>query len=116
MRQKISNTVEQRLLAFFRTKRCVVTGDENAEWHHLDDDPTNSVFENILPLGSNLNSPALRDARLRADKGNLGALNGQLAPRSLIQTAAWWFNVNWKTANAYACARLAFHVADRYRR
>lgn len=55
-RVRIPPAVDRDLRSFYGKKQCVVTlNDLNAEWHHLDEDNRNSIFQNLIPLERNLN-------------------------------------------------------------
>jgi hypothetical protein len=110
-----SPVVERRLRRYFGGKRCVVTGNDlDAEWHHLDDDPSHSTFANLLPLSSSLNRH-LRDLRNRATAKRMLTMSPRLGPRYLERTARNLFDL-WDVARSYGCARLAFFVLSSYLR
>lgn len=93
---------------------CIVTGSEDYQWHHLDDDPSNTTFQNLVPLGSRLNS-FLAGVRARTDRGDSPYLRAELSPHHLSTQATAYFNM-WELGRAYGCARLAYFVSRDYLR
>lgn len=85
----------------------------NTNWHHLDDDSSNRVLGNFVPVGSGFNT-ALRDAYKNSQGGEVGFLKrSELVPDRLLDQAAIWHG-KWQTALAYGCARLSYYVATMY--
>lgn len=114
MRATISRTTERALRQYFGGKRCIVTGAVlAAQWHHLDDDATNSTFRNLLPVNAAFNLK-LRDARRVEARESQSLLPGRLAPDALLYQASLWHAGHWETGLAYGCARLSFYVGRCY--
>ena len=91
-----------RLLeSYYGGKQCVVTKSDHAEYHHLDDDDSNSTFVNLIPLASTFNCPILRDARTRQRKSLVVTLPAELDPNNLLRRAHLHF-AQWDIALAYA--------------
>lgn len=111
-RQKIPPSVRAALGRYYGGKRCVVTKTPYTEYHHLDDDSSNSVFENLVPLAATFNCPELRDAKVNS-RNSLGVLSAQLEPEALLDQARLHFAM-WETALAYGCARLSYFIATYY--
>lgn len=90
---------------FMGDLRCVVTG-EPADWYHLDGDPCNNALGNLVPLCERLgnNLDGLRD-------GKKPARLEELSPGHLDNLAAV-NHQHWRTAAAYGCAHLAFHLGE----
>src|SRR4051812_45921413 len=109
-RKRLSLRIARRLETYFGEKRCVVSGTEHAEYHHLDEDDTNTTFVNLVPLGATFNSPVLRDAKKVSP--NL-LIRAELNPNTLLHTAHKHFSV-WNVPAAYGCARLAYFIAKLY--
>ena len=112
-RQKLSKNVERELERYYGGKRCIVTKNKSCEYHHIDDDDTNTSFVNLVPLMSTFNSPKLRDARKKQKKSNPVVLPAQLDPEALITQADLHFK-QWDIALAYGCARLAYFIGINY--
>ena len=114
-RQKLSAEVEQKLERYYGGRRCVVTKNSVCEYHHIDDDASNTTFVNLLPLASDLNCPELRDAHVAAVKGRDFILLAVLQPEYLMHQADLHF-ANWDISLAYGCARLASFIGKNYYR
>ena len=117
-RRSLSRELEARLERYFDdSKVCVVTNSVEAEWHHLDDNKSNTVFTNLVPLATSLNRN-LRDVRKRATSyegsEQVLVLRPTLQPEKLLDQASINFS-KWKVGRAYGCARLAFYVGKQYR-
>jgi hypothetical protein len=59
-RRRISDALERQLTKFYGGKRCVVTGVTEdtgvaIDWAHLDEDRSNTTFDNVVPLSSGFN-------------------------------------------------------------
>lgn len=89
--------------------QCVVTGSPGYELHHLDDDPSNSTFANMIPLDGDLNI-RLRDMANEAKKGRPVVPVSLLASKTLLAHADFCAGI-WKTGSAYGAARLAGFAA-----
>lgn len=85
--------------------RCIVTS-EPADWHHLDGDPCNNAIGNLVPLSERLrnNLDGLRAGR-KEDRLQ------EISPAYLSNLAAL-HHKHWRTAAAYGCAHLAFHMGE----
>ncbi len=112
-RKKLSRTCKRQLETYYGEPCCVIDGTSHCEYHHLDDDDTNTSFVNLVPLGSSWNCPVLRDARRNHSIDRDVDLPVQLEPDYLIREAAQHFS-RWNTPQAYGCARLAHFVARSY--
>jgi hypothetical protein len=112
-RQNPSESVKRELEHYYGGKRCVVTKNDACEYHHIDDDDSNTSFVNLVPLKSTFNSPKLRDARKKQKKSEPVVLSSDLDPEALIHRANWHF-ARWDIALAYGCARLAFFIGMNY--
>lgn len=94
----------------FGPLRCVVT-NEAAELHHLDDNDSNTVAENLVPISADLNKH-LHAIRLEAQAGNPRLLlQAVVEPKYLAAHAATRFAV-WDVGPAYGAARLACFVSS----
>lgn len=117
-RRRPSRAVIKALGAFFAGPRCVVSDlppDKlRPERHHLDDDPSNSEFPNLIPLAHHHNDFLGKVALSAAHTKFVGDL-GALDPTRLMSTARECFNI-WHSGSAYGCSRLAFWVARRYQK
>lgn len=109
-RQTISVPVQRDLLRFYRRKRCVVGGTE-ADWHHLDEDPANSVFENLVPLGHSPNG--ILSGLDRTESRTPFVFTPDLLPERLISRAQTLY-YDWDVAGAYGCSRLAVFIGRKY--
>lgn len=54
-RQQISAEIMRSLAMFFGNRLCIVDGTENPQHHHLDENPANSIRENLVPINGTLN-------------------------------------------------------------
>jgi hypothetical protein len=91
----------------------VVTNSPDSEYHHIDEDASNTVFANLIPVGSTFNSPILRDTRQRFKKSRDAVLPADLDPAALTLRANLHF-AQWNVARAYGCARLAYFIAKNH--
>jgi len=108
-RKPISPQVLRQLHEYYGGKRCVVLNEPmSVDWHHLDDDDTNSTFENLVPLSRDFNLN-LRDVRDHPDT----PLDPRLDPEILLARARLHFAA-WEPALAYGAARLAKFIASQY--
>ncbi|HEX9737088.1 MAG TPA: hypothetical protein VGG06_34420 [Thermoanaerobaculia bacterium] len=114
-RKKLSHGCKSQLENYYGEPRCIIDGTTHVEYHHLDDDDTNTTFVNLIPLGANWNCPVLRDARRTRRLDRDVDLPAQLEPDYLIREAAQHF-ARWHTPQAYGCARLAHFIARSYLR
>ncbi len=113
MRKGFSSQEIKKLKEFYGAKKCVVQGNTiSAHWHHLDDDSSNSVFTNAVPLeaGFNVN---LREARKAALKKERFEPKDALWPGQLLLTAKS-HSTEWDNGSAYGCSRLACFIATNY--
>jgi tetratricopeptide (TPR) repeat protein len=106
---RIKPTQQQRKELFeFYGDGCVVCGpmDKNKlDIAHIDDNSRNTVFENLLPLRSDLNQ-----ALSRSKEKSKPDLPDELQPISLSAKAMIHFR-NGHYAAAYGCNRLGCHLA-----
>lgn len=107
MRKRPTKKQRQELFDFYGV-RCVARGEMNEnelDVAHIDDDHTNTVFENLLPLCKNLNG-ALNDSkgRWKPDMPN------DLFPAQLANKA-WTCFRDGAFPASYGCYRLASELA-----
>jgi hypothetical protein len=77
----------RNLLTYYGKKRCVVSGSTNdVDWHHLDDDPSRSTFENLVPVARDFNLRLAQYARDTSSTRGI-ALDPLLSPVGLAITA-----------------------------
>jgi hypothetical protein len=112
-RQNTSHSLARELELYYGGKRCVVTKSDQCEYHHLDDNDSNTTFVNLVPLASTLNCPTLRDACKRKRKSLPVTLCAELEPDNLLQRGNLHF-AEWNISLAYGCARLAFYIGMNY--
>lgn len=105
-RAKIGTVIKRKLKQFYgRDKPCVVINKKGAGYHHLDENPNNSKFENLVPLVSKLNQDienTQRDPR--------AALPHDLEPQNLLALAQSHY-VDGLYPISYGAARLAAFLA-----
>ena len=113
-RKRLTKEQLRELNGYYKTECVVAGGKGKAEWHHLDDDPINTVIPNMIPLGHRYNLH-LRDVR----KATLGGSSSptillpELEPDSLEARSTLLFST-WELGRAYGCARLAVFIARQY--
>lgn len=110
-RKSLSKKQEEYLGRYFG-RGCIITGDRNFEWHHLDDNPENTVVENLVPVGSRFNDH-LSSAWRKVGQGGRPILLAEVDPDYLGRRAATLFDL-WELGPAYGCARLGYFIASRY--
>jgi hypothetical protein len=87
VRATIPVSERRKLLSYYGSKTCVVSGDaNNVDWHHLDDNPSRSTFENLVPLARDLNLRLAQYARDAISTRGI-ALDPLLSPVGLTITA-----------------------------
>jgi len=85
---------------------CVVTGQhEDVSWHPLDGDQRNVNLGNLVPLCGNLRSHIKGVERKRRKTMPPG-----LDPKALSEKIAPKHFREWRVADAYGCAMLAFYM------
>jgi hypothetical protein len=83
--------------------KCVVTGQDNPDWHHLDESPTHWWhYLNIIPLDHSLN----QELETRRFRGLPFALE-----LPVLQVTARRHHMGGRFAQGYACARLGAFIA-----
>lgn len=102
-----SKPVVRAATAFFGGSRCVASGEETIHWHHLDEDPANTVAENLVPLRGDLNQEIEKH---RVDP--LRTLPRLLRPDALRVQAIATFEFA-EHRQSYGAARLASFLARR---
>ena len=107
-RQQPSPKLADALGAYYQYE-CVVTGSTRYEFHHLDDDNSNTTFANLIPLDGDMNI-RLRDMANEAKKGGPVVPVGVLASKTLLAHADFCASI-WKTGSAHGAARLAGFAA-----
>jgi len=112
-RKGLDRSTKLKLEWYYGPPACVIDGSPHFEYHHLDDDKSNTTFANMVPLGATWNCPILRDAKTKRQKEREFDLPAQLDPTYLVRQAAQHFS-QWKVAQAYGCARLAHFIAVNY--
>ena len=55
-RKAIPENTKRELAKFYGSWRCIVDETEHPEYHHLDENPENSVTHNLVPINGTLNS------------------------------------------------------------
>lgn len=113
-RKHITDKMRQQIAEFYGGRSCVVSGNVDGTLHHIDGDPSHSVFENLLPVQHELHArlpppPGARSGSI------LSAADGELDPQHLREIARRHYR-RGKTAPAFGCARLAHGVRRYYRR
>jgi hypothetical protein len=113
-RKALDKDVIASLRNLFLGKTCVVTGaSENVDWHHLDEDPGNSVPTNIVPVARDLNL-ALDIYRRYANQTPIVHVREELlTPAHLKTMATRWFRLGL-AGRAYGASRLATWLSIRY--
>jgi hypothetical protein len=119
-RQKISRPLEQRLKNYFDGKRCVITGaiEKNGlsiNWAHLDEDPSNTTFSNIIPLSSGFN--LTQEEWRRNKEAQIGWFNRTISLKS--NYLSYQSLVQFRSglpALAYGCSRLGKVLAIKYQK
>jgi hypothetical protein len=112
-------TTIRALRAFYGGKRCVVTGtvESTVDYHHLDEDNTNWIFENVVPLERGLNSA------IEIHRSGSHARNKKW-PRALPENLSSAFLSRVAQRNldsgdypgAYGCSRLGSFIAAHHER
>lgn len=91
-RRPISGNIKKSLAEFYGTYRCIVSDSEHPEFHHLNEDPSDSVFANLVPIDGTLN------CTIETDIDSVDTNN--------ITTSAQSFENRSRYARAYGCRRL----------
>ena len=86
-------------LELFYGSRCVVEDTPNPEPHHLDENPRNSIFSNLIPINRQLN-------------GDIEYRHGEVDIAKIIHAAKERFSLSW-FARSYGCWRTVCFVADK---
>ena len=87
---------------FVRDVRCVVTGSNDPQWHHIDEIHSNWNCFNIIPLSGDLNQ--------QLDKRRYRSLPVHLQPE-VLQAIELDHYRRGEFAQGYACARLGASLA-----
>lgn len=104
-------TLERDLLRFFHGKQCVITADDGADWHHLDENNANTEFVNLIPLKHELN--VILGGLDRRKVTEVWSARLELKPDYLIYTAMTHY-YKWRVWLAYGCARMAVFIGKKY--
>src|SRR5205823_10069388 len=99
---------------FYGGRRCVVTGQNDAAVHHLDDNHSNWIFENVIPLRGDLNQ-SLESYRQssRSKKLLSKPLHPSLAPETLLGVTLSHLGAG-DFPSAYGASRLGCFIAMNY--
>lgn len=113
-RKPISKRTRRELIDFYGGKECVLNGTVPATLHHIDGDPSNSYFENLVPLQHEIHAKLKPPTGPRIE-GILSTADGEMDPQHLRRIGRERY-LQGKTTHAFACARLAHGVRHYYRR
>lgn len=91
-RQDITDSTKRKLIQFYGNWLCIVEGTEDPEYHHLNENPAHSIWENLAPINGTLNSKIETDV-WSVDTASILAKAEKLERRS-------------KYTRAYGCQRL----------
>lgn len=96
-------------------KRCVVSGgDTNVDWHHLNEDPRDSVFANLVPVEAEFNRTLEMYRRSGVTSPAYMIRDERLTPAYLLHISGHWFRTG-RPGLAYGAARLATWLVLQYR-
>lgn len=113
-RTRLDRELHSTLRDLFQGKVCVVTGsDRNVDWHHLDEDPHNSVPGNVIPLARDLNLELETYRRYTNREPTIYVRDVFLTPSHLGVMAAHWFRKG-HAGRTYGASRLATWLLIRY--
>lgn len=119
-RNKIPKLLEFRLKKFYGGKKCVVTGESdgtgiNIHWAHLDENPSHTTFDNIVPLSSGFNLAQESWRRNREAGKNWFDRTIDLKANYLFFRMQQHFR-HGSPALAYGCSRLGQILSMKYPR
>ena len=89
--------------------RCVVTGDRDHDWHHLDDNHGNDDVGNIIPLAPRLNQ--YLGGLKNTPKSKPSELFHEQMRLPILALKAELHLSNWRLASAIGCLRLAYYLS-----
>ena len=113
-RKQPSSNLLKRLGIFYGGRRCVVSGlDQNSDWHHLDDNPGNTCFSNLIPLGRDHNNKLEIYRRYQGKEDVWKGYDIELEPGILLITSRKHF-ISGDIGLAYGCSRLAVWMINLY--
>jgi len=92
-----------------RLVRCVVLGESDPDWHHLDDNHANNDIGNIIPLAPRLNQ-YLGGIKPRTSVKVQALFDEHLQTSYLINVADTLI-AEWRFGRAIGCLRLALYLA-----
>lgn len=104
-RNRVDWKIKSKLNNFYSPIRCIVSGEENIEYHHLDENKENTIFENLVPLCPNCNSLIELNRRSINEE-----LDRKLRPSKLLELSEELY-VDGYYAHSYGVARLASFLA-----
>ncbi|MGW4866306.1 hypothetical protein [Streptomyces chartreusis] len=115
-RKKPGLNVRNRLRATYGSeyaeKCCVITGDfDGVDWHHIDENPINSTFENLIPVKGYINQVTFEDYRRASAARDL--INRPWTPIDLLRSSERWFHEG-KPCLGYGAARIASRLVLNY--
>ena len=106
-RKRLSKNLLRQLNAFYGGRRCVITDSpNNTDWHHLDDNPSNSIFPNLIPLSRDYNSTLELYRRYQQSISVWKGTHPLLTPQFLLIYSNYHFRAG-QVQLAYGCSRLA---------
>jgi len=113
-RKNISGTLLRELKAFYKGRRCVISkNDANTDWHHLDENSSNTTFVNLVPICRDYNNLLEQYRRFELKIDSLKGCDPDFSPESIICKSRHYFLCG-EVALAYGCARLASWMCRRY--
>lgn len=113
-RRRVGKRLDQRLQDYYGDRRCVAALEGGlGDWHHLDDDPSNTRFANLVALEGRYNK-ALEAAHLRRQRNAEPVVVPPEVSPGLLLARARQHRARWNNGKAYGAARLASFVAREY--
>ena len=112
-RKDISEARRREVYDFYGGRESVLSGTIRGTLHHIDGDPSNDSFENLVPLQHEVHSGIPPPASPRGE-GILTSADGKMDPQALREKGRDRYREG-KTAHAFGCARLAHGVRRYYR-
>ena len=113
-RKKLNKKIYRQLIEFFNGIRCVISSSiENCDWHHLDDNPGNTTFSNLVPISRDYNNKLENYRRYQLNGGIWKGYDEFLAPESLLLLSRRYFRFG-EIAQAYGCSRIATWLIKNY--
>jgi len=113
-RKSISDSLLRNLSAFYKGRRCIISENgANTDWHHLDENSSNTTFVNLIPISRDYNNLLERYRRIEAKADNWKGYDPIFFPEGLNNKSKHHF-MRGDVALAYGCARLASWMCRRY--